>query len=110
MKKLILLLSILLLVGCSSNQNMGYGYNTKTSTPVQVDTNSSGYHQPQEKKSWWERAAETANAQYMDLYDVNGNETVYSIRAFKGTYDGHVFYVFKMGDQFCVVPMSIVVN
>ena len=114
MKKLILLLSILLLVGCSSNKNRGYGYNTKseipsqTEVPAQVDTNSSGYHKPKEKKSFWEKAAENQDARVMTLYNKHGNvETWDEVRAYKGQFDDHTFYVFISSEGLVVIPETV---
>ena len=77
MKRILLFVILVIVLGCSSNGNQGYGYETKSSP----------------EKNFMERAAENRSAKTMNLYDANGR-LINSCAAFKGKFDGHTWYVF----------------
>ena len=106
MKKLILILSIILLVGCVEDPYKRYGYNTKTKIPVQTTPENPV---PQ-KKTLTEKAAERERefeSTNVTLYSTTGKKRGY-IDAYKGEYDGHKFYIFLGTDKMSVVPEAMV--
>ena len=106
MKKFILLLSLFIILSCSSNQNRGYGYNTRTEIPVesapveQIDSSSTPVKKSTRK--WYEKHDD----RIMKLYDTSGEYWTY-ITAYKGEYDGVEFYVFKNDESIVVIPVSM---
>lgn len=101
MKKLILLLFLFMVISCSVDKNDGYGYNANTEIPVTTQNESSS--NVQKKSGGWRDKYEK---RVMNLYDANG-ENWYSVKAFKGTYDGVEFYVFINNDAMSVIPVSM---
>ena len=100
MKKLIFIFIILLFASCSGDKNRGYGYNTKTEITVTDTTNK--------KKSFWERAAENQDAKRMTLYNKYGGvEDWDEVRAYKGQFDEHTFYVFISSEGLVVIPEAL---
>lgn len=77
MKRILMLVILVMVLGCCPNNNNGYGYETKSSP----------------EKSFLEKAAENQNTKSMNLYDTKGR-LVNSCRAYKGEFDGHTWYVF----------------
>lgn len=99
MKKLILILSIILFIGCSDNTNKGYGYDVKTKT-TSVDSTK------QKMGDFWEKAITREESRTMKLYNLNGGVDGI-IRAYKGEYDGCEFYIFSSGDGLSVIPVAM---
>ena len=94
MKKFLLIVcTILLMCACGSNSNKGFGYDVKTTIPV-TDT----IPHKQEKESWWGKVSKRAETTRMWLYDVNGEEVMQYIEAYKGEFDGKSWYVFLDGE------------
>lgn len=77
MKRILMLVILVMVLGCCPNNNNGYEYETKSSP----------------EKSFLEKAAENQNTKSMNLYDTKGR-LVNSCRAYKGEFDGHTWYVF----------------
>ena len=75
MKRILMFVILVMILGCSSNGNQGYGYGTS------------------QEKNIFERAAEERNTRTIKLYDTKGR-LVNSCRAYKGEFDGHTWYVF----------------
>lgn len=104
MKKFIFILSIILLVGCMEDPYKKYGYNTKTKIPVQTTPENPV---PQKKETFRERTTREFDYHNTRLYDLKGRE-IGSVNTYKGTYDGHEFYVFSGPDKMSVVPVAMV--
>ena len=103
MKKLILILSVLLLVACSGG-NRGYGYNVKTEIPTQTPQTNTN---TQKSEGFFERTSRRERERTMYLYNPSGDSYGASIYVYKGTYDGHDFYVFQDGDGLSVIPVAM---
>ena len=75
MKRILMFVILVMILGCSSNDNQGYGYGTA------------------QEKDIFEKVAEERNTRTIKLYDTKGR-LVNSCRAYKGEFDGHTWYVF----------------
>ena len=88
MKKLILLISLLLIfTGCCESDNQGYGYNTKSE--VNVDQTNKETKQP----DIFEMADQRRKNYRMTLRGLDGR-VMSSCTVYKGEFDGHTWYVF----------------
>ena len=103
MKKLILILAILLLVACSGG-NKGYGYNVKSESPTQTSQSNTN---TQKSEGFFEKSSRRVRERTMYLYSPSGESYSESIYVYKGTYDGHDFYVFRDGNELRVVPVAL---
>ena len=77
MKRILMFVILVMILGCCPNSNHSYGYETK-SYP---------------EKNFLERATENQGTTRMNLYDTKGRLRN-SCRAYKGEFDGHTWYVF----------------
>lgn len=83
------LLVLSLVVSCGPDQSKGYGYNTKTEHPETVPSDTVSRKTDRNGRPQRKQTSHT-----MNLYDLDGNFRTY-ISAYKGTFDGHTFYLFK---------------